>query len=179
MASLNSVQLICRVGSDPEVRQFESGKICTFRAATSDIFTDRNGQRQEQTEWHSITLSGKLADLSAYIYKGCMLYVGGKLRTRSWTDQNGTTRSQTEIVGLSVQLLSPRRDNATAQPTPQYQAPAPAPASQPQYATPQSPAPQGYAQPQQPQYPTNTTPPSIPQYQHPTMGGSVGEDLGF
>lgn len=152
MASLNFVQLICRVGNDPEVRQFDSGnKICTFRAATTESYTDRNGQKQEQTEWHNIVLNGKLADLAPYIYKGCLLYVGGKIRTRSWNGQDGVTHYQTEITGTAVQLLSPKREQQPqaparasqgySQPMPNFN---PAPAPQPMSYQ-QPPVPQGYS----------------------------------
>lgn len=189
MASLNSVHLICRVGKDPEVRQFEGGnKICTFTAATSEVYTDRNGERKEQTEWHNIVLNGKLADLSAFIHKGSSLYIGGKIRTRSWQDQQGGKHQQTEIVGTTVLLLDPRQPAAQqAAPAPQYQQAPPqygqAPASQqqapvyPQYAAqPQAPAyppapttgqpayppPQGTAP--APQYPPQGQPAPAPQY---------------
>lgn len=178
MASLNFVQLICRVGNDPEVRQFDNGnKICSFRAATTESYTDRNNQRQEQTEWHSITLNGKLADLAPYIYKGSLLYVGGKIRTRSWTDQTGQVRYQTEIVGTTVQLLSPRRD-APQQVQPSAQAPQYAPAPQPGYVAPapQAPAPasQGYQQ-----FPPMQGYAPAPQAPAPAPTNEVDSDLPF
>lgn len=153
MASLNSVNLIGRVGKDPEVRNFEGGnKLATFTLATDESYTDRSGQRQEATEWHNIVLNGRLADIAEkYVRKGSMLYIGGKIKTRSWQDQQGQKHYQTEIVGLQLQLL----DKREAQPQAQAQAPAPVrpaynqPAPPPQY---QQPAPQ-YAPPApQPQY---------------------------
>lgn len=154
MASLNSVHLICRVGKDPEVRQFEGGnKICTFTAATSEVYTDRNGERKEQTEWHNIVLNGKLADIAGqYIHKGSMLYIEGKIRTRSWQDQQGNKHFQTEIVGLGLQLLDPKPQAAPQQaaPAPQYQQ------APPQYG--QAPAPQQQA----PVYPQSAAQPQAP-----------------
>ena len=160
MASLNSVSLIGRVGKDPEVRTFDGGnKIASFTLATSEKYTDRNGQSQEATEWHNVVFNNKLADLAEkYIKKGSLLYVGGKIKTRSWQDQQGQKRYQTEIVGLSVQLLDSRPEasnntqvaTTTHRPTqshaPQFQPQAPiAPPTPPQY---KSPAPMYHAQPQ-------------------------------
>lgn len=153
MASLNSVHLIGRVGKDPEVRQFEGGnKVANFTLATDESYTDRNGQRQSATEWHNIVLNGKLADIAGqYIRKGSMLYIGGKIRTRSWQDQSGNKHYQTEIVGMTLQLLDQK---------PQTQAPAPQPQVAPQYQ--QAPAPQ-YAPAPQPQYQPQPAPQTIPQ----------------
>ena len=180
MASLNSVNLIGRVGKDPEVRNFEGGnKLATFTLATDESYTDRAGQRQEATEWHNIVLNGRLADIAEkYVRKGSMLYIGGKIKTRSWQDQQGQKHYQTEIVGLQLQLL----DKREAQPQPQapaqpaYQAPAPAPTYQapapPQYQQP-APAPQ-YAPPAQPpQYPPQGG--YAPQY----GGGAPNDDCPF
>lgn len=159
MASLNFVHLIGNVGKDPEVRQFEGGgQLCTFTLATTERFTDRNGLQQENTEWHNIVLNGKLAGLSQFIHKGSTLYIGGKIHTRSWSDQQGNKRYQTEIVGQTVQLLDGRPQNQ--QQAAPVQAPAPAPAFQPNTA----PAP-GYApQPQYPSAPAPQMPPAQPQY---------------
>lgn len=179
MASLNSVNLIGRVGKDPEVRNFEGGnKLATFTLATDESYTDRAGQRQEATEWHNIVLNGRLADIAEkYVRKGSMLYIGGKIKTRSWQDQQGQKHYQTEIVGLQLQLLDKREAQpqapAPAPAQPAYQAPAPAPTYQapapPQY---QQPAPQQYAPPAQPQY--GPQPGYAPQY-----GAQEGPDLPF
>lgn len=122
MASLNQVHLIGRVGKDPETRQFDNGnKICTFSLATSEVYTNGQGERKENTEWHSIVLNNKLADLSQYIRKGSQVYVGGKIRTRKWTDNQGNDRYQTEVVGTTVQLLDPKpqQDRQPRQQAPQ------------------------------------------------------------
>lgn len=181
MASLNSVHLIGRAGKDPEVRQFEGGnKVANFTIATDESYTDRNGQRQSATEWHNIVLNGKLADIAdQYIHKGSMLYIGGKIRTRSWQDQSGNKHYQTEIVGLTLQLLDPKPQTQQAAPAtqyaqapqqyaqaPQYQQAPPAPA--PQYR--QAPAP---TQSPYPQYaPQPQVPPGFP-------ADNVDPDLGF
>ena len=178
MASLNRVDLIGRVGKDPEVRTFENGnKIATFTLATSESYTDRNGERRELTEWHNIVLNGKLADLTQYFHKGSQLYISGKIRSRSWDDQNGQKRYQTEIHALTMQLLDPRQTTehqvtqAAAQtyaqqipqtpppPAPQYQQPAP---QQPVYHPPYGAVAQPQMPPQpapRPQYAPNGLPP--------------------
>ena len=136
MPSLNKVHLIGVVGKDPETRQFgDGGQVCNFTLATSEIYTDREGQKQEQTEWHNIVLNGKLANLSQYIRKGSKLYVEGKIRTRSWQTQDGQKRFTTEIIANGLQLLDPKQQ-PEAKP-----APAPKPATRqrptpPPYPTP-------------------------------------------
>ena len=165
MASLNKVFLIGGVGKDPEVRQFnDGGKVCTFPLATSEVYTDRNGQRIENKEWHNIVLKGKLADLSQYITKGSHLYIEGKISTRDWTDQQGQKHYATEIVGINVQLLDPKPQQAPAQQPaypPQPQTPPQAP--QPQYAPPAQPTyPQGGAPVPPPPAPSAPITPSTP-----------------
>ncbi len=177
MASLNSVNLIGRVGKDPEVRTFEGGsKLATFTLATDEAYTDKSGQRQESTEWHNIVLNGRLADVAErFVRKGSMLYIGGKIKTRSWQDQQGQKHYQTEIVGLQLQLLDKREAQATAPqparqsapaPAPQYQQPAPppqysAPAPTPQYSAP-APQPQYSAPAPPPQYGMQDDGPDLP-----------------
>ena len=166
MASLNKVLLIGRVGKDPEIRTFDNGnKLATFTLATSESYTDRNGQRQEQTEWHSVVLNGRLADIAAqFIHKGSNVYIEGKIRTRSWDDQNGQKHYQTEVVGLGLQLLDPKpqaqaqQQGGFTQPT--YSAPPQRPTAQRQSATqPQTPPQPGY----QPPYGAVAQPPQAPQ----------------
>jgi len=121
MASLNRIDLIGRVGKEPDVRQFDGGgQMCTFTLATSETYTDRAGTKKEQTEWHNIVLNGKLAGVAQYIHKGSQIYVSGKIRTRTWSDQNGQSRSQTEVVGLIVQLLDSRQQGGARPASAQY-----------------------------------------------------------
>ena len=123
MASLNKAFLIGSVGKDPETRQFnDGGQVCNFTLATSRTFTDREGQKQEQTTWHNIVLNGKLANLSQYIHKGSKLYIEGEIRNRSFQTQDGQTRYVTEIIGQGVQLLDPK-----PQTQPAYEQPEPVP----------------------------------------------------
>ena len=130
--SYNKVLLIGNVGRDPEVRHLESGaSVATFTLATTERYKDRNGQYQDQTEWHNIVCWRNLADLSQnYINKGSQIFVEGKIRTRSWTDQTGQKRYTTEIVADNIRLLGKRGDNqqhaaAAAQPAGQSQQYAP------------------------------------------------------
>lgn len=119
METLNRIDLIGRVGKEPDVRQFDGGgQMCTFTLATSETYTDRAGIKKEQTEWHNIVLNGKLAGVAQYIHKGSQIYVSGRIRTRTWSDQNGQSRSQTEVVGLIVQLLDSRQQQGGARPGP-------------------------------------------------------------
>lgn len=182
MASVNKILLIGRVGKDPDIRTFESGaKVASFTLATDESYTDRSGNRQTQTEWHNITLPGKIAEVAErFIRKGSQVFVEGKVRTRSWDDQNGQKHYQTEVVGLGLQLLDPKPQQQAQQPAPQqYQQPAPPQyqqPAQPQYQQPIPPA--GYPgapqNPQQQSYAPISTPPQAPapQYQQPAPAPS-------
>lgn len=107
MASVNKVVLICTLGKDPEVRQTQSGSaICNLSAATSRKYKDAQSNAQEETEWHRISLFGKMAELAGqYLKKGSMVYIEGRLRTRKYTDKQGIDRFVTEIIGESMQFL--------------------------------------------------------------------------
>lgn len=110
MAGLNKVMLIGNVGGDPEIRTLPSGsKVANFSIATSESYTDRNGQRQTQTEWHRIEMWDGLAGIAEqYVRKGDPLFVEGKIRNEKWTDQNGVEKSGVKIRGLSMQMLGSR-----------------------------------------------------------------------
>lgn len=105
--SLNKVMLIGNVGSEPEIRTTGAGnKIAKVSLATNRVFTDRNGQRQEKTEWHRLTFWGKLADLvEQYVHKGDRLYVEGRLEYSQTEDDQGGTRYWTDIVVQEMVLL--------------------------------------------------------------------------
>ena len=115
--SLNKGMLIGNVGRDPEVRYLEGNspagqgrKVATFTLATSERFKDRSGETRENTEWHNIVVWGQQADVvERFVKKGTQLYVEGRIRTRSWTDQSGAKRYTTEINVDTLQLLG-RRD---------------------------------------------------------------------
>ena len=114
--SFNKVILIGNVGKDPEVRHLETGAaVASFTLATTERYKNRNGELQDQTEWHNIVCWRNLAELSEkYIKKGNQIFVEGKIRTRSWTDQTGAKRYTTEIVADNIRLLD-RKGAAPAQ----------------------------------------------------------------
>ena len=120
--SLNKVQLIGNVGKDPEVRYLDSGvAVATFTLATTDrAYTLANGTRvPERTEWHNIVLWRGLAEVAEkYVRKGDKLYIEGKIRSRSYDDQNGIKRYVVEIFGDNMEMLSqrPAQQTAAAQP---------------------------------------------------------------
>ncbi len=107
--ALNKVILIGNLGRDPELRKTPGGASVTdFSIATTERFTDKNGQRQEQTEWHNIVVWNRQAETAAqYLKKGSSVYIEGKLRTRSWED-NGQKRYRTEIIASNFQFLDSR-----------------------------------------------------------------------
>lgn len=108
MSGVNKVILVGRLGKDPEVRNLENGvTVANFSMATSESYKDKvTGEKKEVTEWHNISLWRGLADIAAkYLHKGDMVYIEGKLRTRSW-EKEGVTRYTTEIVGDNMTMLS-------------------------------------------------------------------------
>jgi single-strand DNA-binding protein len=154
MASINKVILIGNLGRDPEVRYTPSGAaVCNLRLATTRNWKNRDsGERQEETEWHSVVLYDRQAEVAGeYLKKGRPVYIEGRLKTRKWQDKDGNDRYTTEIVADSMQLLGGReggggggggdegggygagRDmeeggGATRRPAPAPRAPAPRPA---------------------------------------------------
>lgn len=112
MSGVNKVILVGRLGKDPEVRNLENGAtVANFTMATSESYKDKTtGEKKEITEWHNIVVWRGLADIAAkYLHKGDMVYIEGKLRTRSW-EKEGVTRYTTEVVGDNMTMLSTRRD---------------------------------------------------------------------
>lgn len=107
MASLNKAIIIGRLGQDPDVRQTTSGSsVANLSVATSEKYKDKSGQMQEQTEWHRVTLWGKLADIAQqYLAKGALVCIEGKIQTRKWEDKDGNERYTTEIVGRELVML--------------------------------------------------------------------------
>lgn len=111
--SLNKVMLIGNVGRDPEIRYLDGNnggtKVATFTLATSEKYRDRNGELRENTEWHNIVAWRNSADIAEkYVHKGTQLYIEGRLRTRSYTSQDGLKKYTTEITVDNLQLLSKR-----------------------------------------------------------------------
>ena len=159
--------LIGNVGRDPEVRYLDgnsgNAKVATFTLATTERYRDRNGETRENTEWHNIVAWRNNADVAErFVKKGTQLFIEGRIRTRSWDDQNGNKRYTTEIIADNLQLLGKKSDNPGGQGG--YQAPA-----QQSYAP---------AQPQQPAYnPQQTYQQPAPAYQQPAQPRNVVEDM--
>ena len=114
MASINKVFLIGNLGADPEVRFTSEGRaVANFRIATSEVWTDKSGQRQESTEWHRIVVWGKQAETCGeYLKKGRSVCVEGKIRTQEWQDRDGNRRFTTEIVADRVTFLGGRQSDS-------------------------------------------------------------------
>ena len=104
---VNKVILVGRLGADPDMRYTPSGQgVCEMRIATSESWNDKNGQRQERTEWHRIVVWGKRAEIcSKYLAKGRQVYIEGRIQTRSYDDKDGNKRYITEIIANDVQFL--------------------------------------------------------------------------
>jgi single-strand DNA-binding protein len=113
---INKVILVGNLGQDPETRYMPSGKAVTnLRLATSDSWKDKQtGEQREQTEWHSIVMYDRLAEIAAeYLRKGSQIYVEGRLKTRKWQDKEGRDRYTTEIIAAEMQMLGSRGGERT------------------------------------------------------------------
>lgn len=110
--ALNRAIIMGNLGQDPELRYTQSGAaVCTFSLATTEYRTDKEGNRQEATEWHRIVVWNKQAEnCSKYLAKGRTALVEGRIQTRSWEDQSGQKRYTTEIVAQNVQFVGGNRD---------------------------------------------------------------------
>src|SRR5512135_3101713 len=108
MGSVNKVILVGNLGRDAELRYTPGGAaVATLNMATTEVWNDKSGQKQEKTEWHRVILWGKTAEsLSEYLTKGKQIYVEGRLQTRQWDDKDGNKRYTTEIRGDRIVLLS-------------------------------------------------------------------------
>ena len=109
---VNKVILSGHLGADPDMRYTPSGAgVCELRLATSESWKDKNGQRQERTEWHRVVVWGKTAEICAkYLAKGRQVFIEGRIQTRSYDDKEGQKRYITEIIANDVQFLSSGRD---------------------------------------------------------------------
>lgn len=124
MAGVNKVILVGNLGDDPEAKSMNNGgEVVNLRVATSETWKDRDGNRQERTEWHRVTIfnEGLAKVAKSYLRKGSKVYIEGQIQTRKWTDQSGADRYSTEIVlqkfrgelvllDAKEQSSSPRRD---------------------------------------------------------------------
>jgi len=107
MASINKVTLIGRLGRDPEMRYTTDGTpVATFSLATSETWKDKNGEKQEKTEWHNIVAWRKLGEIAGeYLKKGKEVYLEGKIQSREYTDKEGIKRRAYEIVATEMKML--------------------------------------------------------------------------
>ena len=107
MASVNKVILVGHLGADPEVRYTPSGKaVANFSLATTERFTNKEGEKEERTEWHKIVAWARLGEICGeYLTKGSQVYIEGRLQTRNWEDRDGNKRYTTEIVAQAMQML--------------------------------------------------------------------------
>ncbi len=122
MRGVNKVILIGNLGRDPEIRYTKDGTaVANLNLATSDSWSDANGQRQERTEWHRVVAFGRLAEIAKeYLGKGRQIYIEGRLQTRSWDDKQGNKRYTTEVKADQMVMLGGRGGDST---TPRDDAP--------------------------------------------------------
>ena len=114
MSSVNKVTILGRLGQDPELRELQGGKaVCNLSIATSQVWTDQQGHKNEKTEWHRVVVWGKLGELCAqYLAKGRQAYVEGRLETRSYEDQQGQKKYTTQVVASDVVFLGGGNDRS-------------------------------------------------------------------
>lgn len=115
--SVNKVILVGNLGKDPELRYTPSGAaVVTFSIATTERYKDREGNRQEKTEWHNIVAWRQLAEICGkFLHKGKQVYIEGKIQTRSYDDRDGNKRYITEIVADQMQMLGGRDEQSGGQ----------------------------------------------------------------
>jgi len=118
MSGINKVILVGRLGADPEKKQTQTGQTVTrLNLATSESWVNREGERQEKTEWHRIVIWGKLAETCAqHLTKGRQVYIEGRLQTRSWETEKGEKRFSTEVVANQVLFLATGAPKSTDPP---------------------------------------------------------------
>ena len=114
--SVNKVILLGRLGRDPEVRYMPNGEaVCNFSTATSETWNDRNGQRQERTEWHNITMYRRLAEIAGqYLKKGREVYIEGRIQSRKYTGKDGIERTAYDIIANEMKMVGPREGGGAA-----------------------------------------------------------------
>lgn len=115
MASVNKVILIGNLGKDPEMRYMSNGDAVTnITLATTDTWKDKNGEKQEKTEWHRVTFYRKLAEIAGqYLTKGSSVYIEGRLETREWDDKEGIKRYTTGIIADKMQMLGGKSESGS------------------------------------------------------------------
>ncbi len=112
---INKVILVGNLGNDPEVRYTPAGAaVTTISLATTDSWKDKEGNKQEKTEWHRVVFFSRLAEIAGeYLKKGSQVYIEGKLRTNKWQDKDGNDRYTTEIMANEMQMLGGRGDSGS------------------------------------------------------------------
>lgn len=113
--SINKIFLLGFLGKKPEMRATPSGQyVCKFSLATSDYYTDKQGNKKDTTTWHNIVCFSKLAELCGeYLDKGSKVFIEGKLQNRSWEDKSGQKRYITEVLATSLQFLDSKKQSST------------------------------------------------------------------
>ena len=116
MAAVNKVILIGNLGRDPEIRYTKSGQaVASFSLATTEKWKNKDGEREEKTEWHRIVAWGRLGEICGeYLTKGKQAYIEGRLQTRDWEDKDGNKRTTTEIVASNMVMLSQAGGSSSA-----------------------------------------------------------------
>lgn len=111
---VNRVILVGRLGKDPEVRHLDSGAtMAKFSVATNEVYRDKSGEKVEKTDWHNVVVWRKQAEIAEqYLRKGSMIYLEGKLKSRSYEDKDGNTKYITEVVADQFTMLGGRRDES-------------------------------------------------------------------
>ena len=121
---INKAIIVGTLGQDPEIRYTSNGAaIANLSVATNEEWKDKNtGEKQERTEWHRVSIFGKLAEICGkYLHKGSQVYLEGRIQTRKWQDKNGADRYTTEIVAHEMQMLGSKGDSQQVQQRPQSQ----------------------------------------------------------
>jgi single-strand DNA-binding protein len=123
--NLNKAILVGRLTQDPQSRTLPSGQsVASFGLATSRFYTDKNGEKKQQTEFHNIVMFGKLAEIaSQYLTKGALTLIEGRLQTRSWQDSSGNQRRRTEIIAERLQLGPKSASKVTPPTAPEQESP--------------------------------------------------------
>ena len=114
--SVNKVILVGRLGRNPEVRYLPNGEaVANFGVATSEQWKDRNGERQERTEWHNVTLYRRLAEIAGqYLKKGSQVYIEGRIQSRKYTGKDGVERTAYEIIASEMKMIDGKGDSSSA-----------------------------------------------------------------
>lgn len=131
----NQVFLIGRLGRDPELRYTQSGQaVCNLNLATDESYTDRDGNKQERTEWHRVIVFGRSAEACGkFLHKGSLVFVAGKLQTRKYQGRDGSEKYVTEVVADREQFLDQRQDGQGQRPQPQQRQQQPVSNEPPEY----------------------------------------------